>query len=76
MTIDAARYMLHEIKHIWEHGNTDNFRFVQYCAASMNDLSYEMVFEMEGIPADLEHMFNELENDIMDQYEYLLKGGH
>ena len=72
MTIDEAKYALDEIKDIWQRGNTDNFRFVQYCAASMNDLSYKMVFEMEEIPADLEHMFNELENDISEQYLYLL----
>lgn len=76
MTIDEAKYALNEIKDIWERGNNENFRFVQYCAASMNTLSYKMVFEMKTIPADLEHMFNELENDIRDQYEYLLKGGH
>lgn len=72
MTIDEAKYALDEIKDIWQRGNTDNFRFVQYCAAGMNDLSYKMVFEMEEIPADLEHMFNELENDISEQYLYLL----
>lgn len=72
MTIDEAKYALDEIKDIWQRGNNDNFRFVQYCAASMNDLSYKMVFEMEEIPADLEHMFNELENDISEQYLYLL----
>ena len=72
MTIDEAKYALDEIKDIWQRCNTDNFRFVQYCAASMNDLSYKIVFEMEEVPADLEHMFNELENDISEQYLYLL----
>lgn len=72
MTIDEAKYALDEIKDIWDRGNTSNFRFVQYCVASMNDLSYKMVFEMEEIPADIEHMFNELENDISEQYLYLL----
>lgn len=76
MTIDEAKYALNEIKDIWDRGNNENFRFVQYCAVCLNDLSYKMVFEMDEIPADLEHMFNELENDIRDQYEYLLEGGH
>ena len=76
MTIEEAKYALNEIKDIWGRGNNENFRFVQYCAASMNALSYKMVFEMETTPADLEHMFNELENDISDQYNWLLSGGH
>lgn len=70
-TIEECKQALTELEDIWNNGNPDSLPFCRYMRRAIEELSWEMVYCDNDIPADIEERFNILEDDIYEGWYYL-----
>lgn len=57
---------LNELQDIWDNGNQNSLPFCRYMRRAMDELSWELISQEEDIPADVEELYNILEDDVWD----------
>ena len=70
MTLKECINNLNELQDIWENGNQLSLHFCRYMGQALEELSWEFIMQDEDIPADIEQLFNMLEDDIYDCYHH------
>lgn len=66
MTLKECINSLNELQDIWENGNQNSLPFCRYMRRAIEELSWELIYQDEDIPADVEQVYNMLEDDIYD----------
>ena len=70
-TIKECKQSLEELEDIWNKGNPDSLPFCRYMRRAIDELSWEMIYCDNDIPADIEERFNILEDDVYECWRYL-----
>lgn len=71
MTLQECRKSLDELQEIWGNGNQDSLPFCRYMRRAIEELSWELVYCEDDIPADLEEVYNRFEDDVYECWRYL-----
>lgn len=66
MTLKECVDRLNELQDIWENGNQNSLAFCRYMRCDLDELSWELIYQDEDIPANIEELYNMLEDDIYD----------
>lgn len=70
MTLKECIDSLNELQDIWENGNQNSLPFCRYMRRAIEELSWELIYQDECIPADVEQLYNMLEDDVYDCWRH------
>ncbi len=71
MTLKECKDKLEELTDVWENGNQDSLPFCRYMRRVVDELSWEFIYCTDDVPADIEEMYNRLEDDVYECWRYL-----
>lgn len=75
-TIKECINSMNELQDIWENGNQNSLPFCRYMRRALEELSWEFITQEEDIPADVEQLYNMLEDDVFEcWYHAKIKAG-
>ena len=66
VTLKECIDSLNELQDIWDNGNQESLSFCRYMRRALEELSWELITQDEDIPADVEQLYNMLEDDVFD----------
>lgn len=75
-TLSKCINSMNELQDIWENGNQESLPFCRYMRRALEELSWEFIMQDEDIPADVEQLYNMLEDDVFEcWYHAKIKAG-